>query len=433
VPGQSGRRVARRVVGAVTVAVGFLAVTAGGALAVERPSAPPAATALVDPSPAQVERVMTPVTSGDSLGELQRTLMSEFSASFGGIYVGTGGQYVVATAGPAPAELESAVTAGLAAAESALGTRAGPASTMRISYAETGTSLWALYRLKAAILDNPALRAAGVDGAGLDIRHGRVVVMTTGTTGAAAVRVDYGAAVELLSGGSSQLTASRYSDSDPWNGGDQIVTPSDGETTCTSGFGMQDEASGQRYLLTAGHCGAATWYNTRTATPVYSSSTLIGTTLSGSVNTSTVDSQLIATDSSCVSWGDKSTKTSNANRIYITGYANPPQGASIELEGATSLEENGTVSYYDVSKVIEGEDLDDLDLVTAVPDMGDSGGPMIYPTGFGPLAGGTVVGWYDNNGNVWGVVQLIDAETYVYTALLGAQVVPNASTTGDSC
>jgi hypothetical protein len=258
-------------------------------------------------------------------------------------------------------------------------------------------------------------------------------VMTTGTTGAAAVRVDYGAAVELLSGGSSQLTASRYSDSDPWNGGDQIVTPSDGETTCTSGFGMQDEASGQRYLLTAGHCGAATWYNTRTATPVYSSSTLIGTTLSGSVNTSTVDSQLIATDSSCVSWGDKSTKTSNANRIYITGYANPPQGASIELEGATSLEENGTVSYYDVSKVIEGEDLDDLDLVTAVPDMGDSGGPMIYPTGFGPLAGGTVVGWYDNNGNVWGVVQLIDAETYVYTALLGAQVVPNASTTGDSC
>jgi hypothetical protein len=376
---------------------------------------------------------MTPVTSGDPIGELQRRLMSQFTSSFGGIYVNASGQYVVATASSAPVALLHAATTGFQAVVASFGANAGPVSAMQLSYADTGTTLWQLYRLKAAILDNPALRTAGVDGAGLDIRQGRVVVMATNPAGASAVKADYGSAVELLTGGASVLTANRYADSAPWNGGDQIVTPSNGETTCTSGFGMQDESTGQTYLLTAGHCGSATWYNTRTNTPVYDSATLIGTTLPGSVRTSTVDAQLITTNSSCVSWGGKSTKAGNIERIYITGYANAPQGASIELEGAVTLEQTGTVAYYDVSKVIQGENLSDLDLVTAIPQVGDSGGPMIYPTGFGPLAGGTTVAWYDNAGNVWGVVQMIDAETYTYTAMLGGQVVPNVTTTGDSC
>jgi len=431
VPGQPGRPVASRVVVALALVLGITATSAGGALAVERSRA--AVHALVVPTVAQVEHVITPVTSGDFIGELQGKLMSQFSNTFGGIYVDAGGQYVVATASSPPAALRRAVTSGMTAAEAARGAQAGPVPPGLVTYAHTGVTLWALYRLKAAILDNPVLRADGVDGAGLDVRLGRVVVMTTEPAGAEAVTADYGSAVEVLGGQSSQLTASRYGDSYPWNGGDQIVTPSYGETTCTSGFGMQNESTGQTYLMTAGHCGAATWYNTRTNTPVYNSSTLIGTTLSSSVSTTTVDAQLITTNSSCVSWGGKSTKTSNDERVYITGYANPAQGASIELEGATTLEETGTVSYYDVSKVIQGEDLDDLDLVTAVPQLGDSGGPMIYPTVFGPLAGGTVVGWYEANGNVWGVVQLIDAETYTYTALLGGQVVPNVTTTGDSC
>jgi hypothetical protein len=58
---------------------------------------------------------------------------------------------------------------------------------------------------------------------------------------------------------------------------------------------------------------------------------------------------------------------------------------------------------------------------------------VIYPTIFGPLAGGTEVGWYASNGNSWGVVQLIDSETYTYTVLTGDQIVPNTASGASSC
>ncbi|HEV8065666.1 MAG TPA: hypothetical protein VGP46_12565, partial [Acidimicrobiales bacterium] len=158
-----------------------------------------------------------------------------------------------------------------------------------------------------------------------------------------------------------------------------------------------------------------------------------GSTVSGSVITTNIDAQLIATDSSCIVWGGKSTNNSNAQRIYVTGWSNPPQGASIELEGSMSLEQSGTVDYYDVSKTIGGEKLEDLDLVSAEPEAGDSGGPVIYPSIYGPLAGGTIVGMYSSGSNVYGVIELIDAELYTYSLFTGDQVEPNVTTTGNSC
>jgi len=391
------------------------------------------ATALVNPTLEQVNALIAPASPGDPLSELQGHLMSSFSRSFGGIYVDDHGQFVVSTDGTAPAAMRQSVGAGFTAVARVFGGRQRRLLPLQVAYVDTGATLQHLYELKAAILDNPALRADGIDGAGLDIEHGRVVVMSDRASGAAAVEADYGSQVEVLLDSGAGLTDGRYDDSPAWNAGDEIVTPSHGETTCTSGFGMDNLDTGQSYLLTAGHCGSATWYNTETNHPVYDSSTLVGRTLARSVTTRTVDAQLITADSSCISWGDKSTKTSNDVRIYISGYADPPQGAAIETEGAASLEETGTVSYYDVSKVIAGESLDGLDLVTAVGIGGDSGGPLIYPTIFGPLAGGTEVGWYASGDNTWGVFQFIDAEMHRFTTLTGDQIVPVTASTPHRC
>jgi len=418
------------------LAVGLvIAVTfawSAGATATKRASAP-ARTALITPSAVQVRHVITPAVAGDPFSELQAGLMSRYPNSFGGFYVNNGGQYVIATAGPPNAALQRSARTGFTSAARVLGAVDGPIRPIQLTYVDTGVSLWHLYDLKASILDNPSLTTAGVDGAGLDIEHGRLVVMSRTRLGATAVTADYGSAVKVLVDSGSGLYASRYGDTAPFNGGDQIVTPSGGETTCTSGFGMQDTATGQQYLLTAGHCGSATWYNTRTGSPVYDSSTLIGATVRGSVVTSVIDAQLVSTKASCISWGGRSTKPSNDVRAYITGYLDPPQGAEIQTDGSVSTEETGTVAYYDTSLSTGGENLQDLDLITPMGTFGDSGGPMIYPTAYGSLAGGTIVGWYESGDQGWGIIQLIDAEVFTYSAFMGHQIVPITSSTGDSC
>jgi hypothetical protein len=159
----------------------------------------------------------------------------------------------------------------------------------------------------------------------------------------------------------------------------------------------------------------------------------MGSTVSGSVVTTTVDGQLIGTSSSCISWSARSTTNSNAQRTYITGYANPPQGASVVTEGAVSLEQSGSVSYYDVSKVISGEHLAELDLLNLADYPGDSGGPTIYPSIYGPLAGGIVIGVVTVNSQQYIAIQLIDAELYTFSAFTGDAVLPNTSSTGTSC
>lgn len=391
------------------------------------------ATALITPTADQVAHVITPAVPGDPMSELQARLMSLYPNSFGGFYVDKAGRYVVAMAGPPNMALQRSAETGLSDAARRFGVEDGPILPMHTSYVNTGVSLRQLYDLKAAILDNPALIADGIDGAGLDVEHGRVVVMSRSKRGVSAVEADYGSAVKVLLDSASGLSADRYGDTPAFNGGDQIVTSSDGETTCTSGFGMEDTTTGQTYLLTAGHCGDATWYSTASSDPVYDSATRIGRTAGGSVVTSVIDAQLIYADSSCVSWGGVSSRPSNDERIYITGYDDPLQGAAIETEGSVSQEERGTVAYYDVSKDVAGESLQDLDLVTTDSIGGDSGGPMIYPTIYGPLAGGTDVGWYESGDQGWAIYELIDAEVFTFSAWTGDPVVPNVSTTGDSC
>jgi hypothetical protein len=49
---------------------------------------------------------------------------------------------------------------------------------------------------------------------------------------------------------------SRASDTYPWTGGDQIYGPN----TCTSGFAVTGNISGNTFVLTAGHCASGFWY-----------------------------------------------------------------------------------------------------------------------------------------------------------------------------
>jgi hypothetical protein len=433
--GSAHGRPGQRLVAVGLVVVVMVAWSAGASATKQAivPSLRARGTPLITPTPAQIRGVITPAVPGDPFSEVQAGLMSKYPNSFGGLYVNKLGQYVITTAGPPSAALRRSAKTGFASAARVFGAEDGPILPIQLTYVNTGVTLHHLYDLKAAILDNPALRSAGVDGAGLDIEHGRLVVMSRTQRGEAAVTADYGSAVRVLVDSGSGLYASRYGDTPPFNGGDQIITPSGGETTCTSGFGMQDATTGREYLLTAGHCGSATWYNTRTDDPVYNSSTLVGTTVRGSVVTAVIDAQLISTSASCISWGGKSTKAANDDRLYVTGYFDPPQGAAIQTEGSVSTQQSGTVAYYDTSVSTGGESLQDLDLITPMGTFGDSGGPMIYPTEYGPLAGGTIVGWYESGDEGWGVIQLIDAEVFTYSVFLGDQVVPITSTTGDSC
>ena len=60
--------------------------------------------------------------------------------------------------------------------------------------------------------------------------------------------------LEFRSGPMPSATADRYSDSPPWNGGDQIILPTVyGINGCTSGPGAHF-SNGVHVLLTAGHC-----------------------------------------------------------------------------------------------------------------------------------------------------------------------------------
>ncbi|HEV8063390.1 MAG TPA: hypothetical protein VGP46_01105, partial [Acidimicrobiales bacterium] len=216
---------------------------------------------LLSPTAGEISQAMGPVSTHDLLGQLQLRLMRSFGGSFGGLFVNGAGVLTVATDGPASASLMGAAESAVAGLRGEAGLHSGGPSQGLVAFRNTGASLTHLFALKAAILYNPALRALGVDGAGLDIERGRVVVFSSTPLGASEVRNAYGDKVETLVDRTSTLDDNRFNDSAPFNGGDQIVTPSGGETTCTSGFGLQDTSTGTNYLLTAGHCGSATWYN----------------------------------------------------------------------------------------------------------------------------------------------------------------------------
>lgn len=396
-------------------------------------------------SRAAVEAAAPRFAAGDLLGQYEERLASAFPRHFGGLYVGRNGDVVVATVGDSGALRELASRGfssleqrwsrpGLSRANVARDDAGGravtsgrmPDSLGGLSFARARIPFDRLVTLKADILANAQLRRDGVTGAGLEVQRDQVSVTTTNSAVGAILTRLYGSAVDVSAVRSSTLDASRTNDNAPWNGGDLILdTAGD---MCSLGFGVTDSVTGDSYSFTAGHCGSAKWYNLSRTSTAYTAGNLVGSTVAGSVSKSVVDAQLISDNSSCIVWGASGT------RYFITGAAEAPVGASVLAEGAVGGNIPGVVQVTDWSGTIGSESLSDIDLTTAVTDLGDSGGPVVYPTIFGPLAEGTIVGTLSyENGTTLGVVEEFDAELWDYSAMLGDPLVTNVSTNGTSC
>jgi hypothetical protein len=392
-------------------------------------------------SPAQVRAAAPQYAPGDGLGGWQQAMATEFPRTYAGLEVNSSGEYIVRTVGTAGALRgfalghftalvggRGAVHLGARSAVSSAGNASSPTPTpVGIGFQTATYSYDQLVAVKADILANSQFMSSGVLGAGLDVPGNAVSVTTTGGPVDAALANAYGNEVEVADATSTgTLDASRTNDSPPWNGGDEIISPSG--VICTLGFGLSDATTGLSYSLTAGHCGSHKWYNTTASAMQMNSSTYVGQTTSGTVLKSGIDAQLVSDNSSCIVWGQGGT------RYFITGYANAPGGATLLGEGAITGNSSGTVVMTDWSGNIAGESLANVDLTTLPLASGDSGGPVIYPTVYGPLAEGTEVGTITYSGGLtYGVIQEIDAELYTYTAMIGDQILPNVSATGSSC
>ncbi|WP_157489053.1 hypothetical protein [Pseudofrankia sp. DC12] len=209
---------------------------------------------------------------------------------------------------------------------------------------------------------------------------------------------------------------------------------------CTSGFGMHSVSTGHKYLLTDGHCHPDYFYNYDWVANTYGS--LMGVTVTGSdpMETSASGAQVVdaqALDpgsggSSCISWGGVSVPPSPLVRYYITGYNQPSQGLSILSEGAHGYEKSGTVSELNLSfpETYNGKTLHATNLFSVAGGStveGDSGGSMIQPSLFGPLAAGIVWGSAIKNGQTYTIGTMINAIRFIY------QADPNVSSNGTNC
>ena len=105
----------------------------------------------------------------------------------------------------------------------------------------------------------PAWAAAGVRiGYLRPTLDGRLEVGVNSNIGDAAARLgaQYGDAVRVVANTEpTHLTAWRYNDSSPWNGGDFIYHLANGNwSDCSSGIPVHDATNGTHYMLTASHC-----------------------------------------------------------------------------------------------------------------------------------------------------------------------------------
>lgn len=352
----------------------------------------------VPPSPSQQAALNNLI----GVTQLRTTLLSGFPSSFGGFFDNGDNSFTVLTVGD-PSAIESFVG-------SYLGSLTGPVP--KVSFAASAQTLQSLETAAAGISsDTASWEAQGIPviGAGVDDTRNAVLVALSGPLPSgkslATIAAKYNVSADALISTVMPhvVPLDRNSDTAPWNAGDQIVNSAgDG---CTTGFGIH--TSSAHYILSAGHCGNYKWYNTNYYAPVYNNP--IGTT---AVDSSTpLDVQSINTPggSSDLFWKQTST------REYVSGNVGPTSGSSVCDEGSFGFESCGTITGVNVT--LYG--VEDIFIVQgANPVHGDSGGPIVWPTGFGYLAQGTIDLDATNGSGPAVGGENIEAELYV----LGAAV-----------
>ncbi|MEU1463261.1 S1 family peptidase [Streptomyces sp. NPDC005727] len=159
------------------------------------------------------------------------------------------------------------------------------------------------------------------------------------------------------------------------SGGDAIYASS---WRCSLGFNVQD-ASGNYYFLTAGHCtdGAGTWWSNS------SHSTTLG---------STAGSSFPGNDYGIVRYTNSSvTKSGAVGSQDITSAATPSVGTTVYRRGSTTGTHSGRVTALNATVNYGGGDIVyGLIQTTVCAEPGDSGGPLYGgSTAYGLTSGGS--------------------------------------------
>lgn len=233
----------------------------------------------------------------------------------------------------------------------------------------------------------PTLLSAGIFGVGLNVSENSVVVLAADAVKAAgALGVSPGDGLEIRQEEQPTTTAGRYADGAPWNGGDYITNSNTG-SACTIGFGVHGGSYSNKFISTAGHCQPGTWMN---------GSQVVGTTSGGVIVGPVLDSQIIPTNSSCIVWRGASTTDSNLQRWLLTGFLNNASSGNVYLEGSVGLELYGPVTANNLTVTVTTPAYGTYTFQQGIAihvsnSLGDSGGPVVMDSGFGPLAIGSQI------------------------------------------
>lgn len=364
---------------------------------------------------------------GDPIAEFEAKMIQKYSSQFGGLFINPNGSFSVVEVGNDPTFQKTAQTL-FDQTPAEFGVTVA-ASMLQLHFSHGTHSLVDLYAIKDKI--NSAIRSAasgssmatrnGIFGTGLDPRSGQVVlnsnVSNPTNVNLASIDGKYGSLVRLhISPDATKQ--SRSVDQAPWKGGDVINSAT---AQCTLGWGVHVTTTGAHFNLTAGHCGLGNWYQ--------GASYLGNSTIGVSPTTCcSLDTELIPDWSSNQIW--QGAFGTNPYLTTITGYANDQVGSYVCREGSSALEECGYITEIDQTGVPQGlSDWQNNDIAGSPSNPmnginGDSGGPVVWDTIYGPLAAGTIVG---GDSGYTGYFEEIDADLYVYSALFGASVVVNTS------
>lgn len=340
----------------------------------------------------------------DSWG-LRESLRQSHGDAFGGLYFDDKGALVLA----ATPGSTSTLTASMTAFESTRRAATAMAAAPRHRFVEVTNGIGRLEALKQAVLDAPGLfggdgpvHAAGVDDRSNTLRIG--LTADTPDNRAAVIRAIGARPTEVSFRVQEPVKrlADRFTDVAPFNAGDRIYNQNS-LGGCTSGFGVHQISNNTDYLITAAHCSAASgaqdffWNGSND----YKRRTGMGFSTNVSFGWNGWDTQLIRTESSNISW------TATATRSHITAPYVPVQndGNLVINEGASSIPwDSGSMRVIATDDCVvlpdvTWGDVPTCHLWTAIPPagacaskLGDSGGPIVAYTGYGPLAVGQVVG-----------------------------------------
>lgn len=439
------RKRSRGLVGIVAASAGAVVLLSGiAAAAVTGDQASSGSAANPSPSsPVDVPQTFTPSEVTSPIDKWYYGLLSDFPTLFGGVITNASGSYIVQEVG-SNALFEEEAQSRFDEIPAQLGVTVQP-SKMALQFEQVQNSLQHLYDVRNQIAQNLTATSTGEPmGVGIDQSANRVHVESLSSAGSGSEAATttpqnsadnslvstYGqSTLEFSSGPVPKLTASRTSDSPPWNGGDALRSGYNiygVATTCTSGPGLHLSSNGAHLMLLAGHCmydaqnyaDPNNWYNGGNYVGSISA-WAIGGTNSGSAY---LDIGVIPTSTSRNTWTGVNTRTA------MTGNALPPTGGTIFEEGAYGGEQRGTVVYQSITEpfTMNGGrvewvgDLIQVSGVTLTP--GDSGGTAWEASIFGPLYVGANIGT-NGSGTSW--VEQIGADLYVLSAYYGTNVVVN--------